>query len=196
MITVLTALLATASAGDVDQMLVGVHVGPSFPLTALDATALPQLEVGYVLPAASYAFDVFATGSFSAPAATGTGTDPRVPGGTFAWELHEREIGIGAGLGYGIGDIDARVRPELAVGPQLVLLHSTLDGNAGAAQFPTATESQVTVGVAGYAGVGVLAGPGRIVARLGVGYAPMKQFVTGKSSTLALSPTLGYRFQF
>lgn len=178
------------------ELTVGVHLGPTIPITALGPTFLPRLEVGIVPGPLDRRLHLFATGTYSQPIARGTVDDPRVPGGTFDWELRQSEVALGLGASFDLLPRGHRVHPEVALAPQLFILGSKVDGSADSNAFGESTERYVQPGLLAAVGCGYGIGPGRLMARVELATAPLIGQTTGKSTTTAIDPTLGYRFYF
>lgn len=174
----------------------GLHLGPTFPLTPLAPTFLPRLEIGFVPSAIGGRLQIFVTGSYASPIARGTTDDSRVPGGSYDWELRQREIALGAGASFDLLPRDAAWHPEVAIAPVLWLLHTSVTGDADSSEFGESTEAYTQAGLLAAAGIGKEIGPGRLILRVEFAMAPLTGQVTGKSSTSAIDPTLGYRMYF
>ena len=178
------------------EITVGLHVGPTIPLSALGVSATPRLEVGLVPGMLKRQLQFVVTGSFAAPVARGTVDDPRVPGGSYDWELHQSEVILGIGAIYDLLPRSATVHPEVEFAPQLYILGTRVDGTADANAFGESKERYVQPGLLVAAGVGYYIGPGRLIGRVEFEMSPLIGEITGKSSTAAINPTVGYRLYF
>lgn len=177
-----------------ETVAIGLHVGPSIPLSPLKLTVLPRLEIGF-MPGGGRLM-LFATGSYAAPVASGTIEDPRVAGGSADWTLRQQEVALGAGIAYRLSNDGAPVHPEIALAPQLYLLETRADGDGDGATFGETREVYAQLGGLVAFGVGVDAGPGRVVGRVEAAMSPLVGAITGRSSTTAITPTVGYRLLF
>lgn len=178
------------------ELTVGLHVGPTIPLSALGISATPRLEVGIVPGMLKRQLQFVVTGSFAAPVAHGTIEDSRVPGGSYDWEMHQSEVIVGVGAIYDLLARSATVHPEIELAPQLYILGTRVDGAADGNAFGESKERYVQPGLLVAAGVGYYVGPGRLIGRVEFEMSPLIGEITGKSSTAAINPTVGYRLYF
>ncbi len=174
--------------------LVGLQFGGTFSLTPLEAAILPRLELGLELPWAQRRFRVVFLGAWTRPAAAGEGTDPRVPEGTWSWEVKQTEGQLALGATVRIPEISDRFVPEVTVAPQLYLLRTQVNGEGGGAPFGESLEEYTRMGFLSSLGVATDLGPGELDLQFAFSTSALDGVVTGDSSTIALSPLLGYRF--
>lgn len=173
---------------------IGVHLGPAIPVGPLELALLPRAEVGVMPLAAHESLTVFVTAAWTAPGASGSGTDARIDGAAYDWSLVQTEVQVGGGLTVRLTKKDAPVHPELSAAPQVVWMRTRADGTASeGGPFGTTRETWVTWGVLGAVGVGVDLGPGRLLLRGEATYSPLAGLITGDTDALILAPTLGYR---
>lgn len=177
-------------------LAIGVHAGPRVPLDALGLAILPRAEVGILVPNLNEHLLVFATVGWTAPPASGDAPDPRVPGGSYAWDLTLNELQIGLGLTLDLAPRGWHVHPELSVAPQLFLLRTRADGRAEGQPFGPYREEWPEWGGMAAVGVGLDVGPGRILVRVEGELAPLDGLITGAFTSVGIAPTLGYRFMF
>lgn len=178
------------------ELTVGLHVGPTIPLSALGVSATPRLEVGLLPGMLKRQLQFVVTGSFAAPVARGTVEDSRVPGGSYDWELHQSEVILGIGAIYDLLPRSATLHPEVELAPQLYILGTKVDGTADGNAFGESKERYVQPGLLVAGGVGYYVGPGRLIGRVEFEMSPLIGEITGKSSTAAINPTVGYRLYF
>jgi hypothetical protein len=179
-----------------DQIAIGVHVGPSIGVTGLGVGLLPRLEVGFMPASLRERLMIFVTGAWSAPGAKGTVSDDRVGGGSYDWTLRQDQIQLGAGAAWRFSEETAKVHPEASLAPQVYFLTTHADGTADGQAFGETTESYANWGLVAAGGVGYDLGPGRLMGRLELAFSPLKGDITGKGSTTAIAPTVGYRVMF
>jgi opacity protein-like surface antigen len=183
-----------APGRDRGQVLLAVKAGGLFaePFSKLGASYVVDLEIGYALPVLKHRLAIALDGAYTAPEASGSGTNPQTTAGSYHWHLQQREAIVGLTLYYRhpVG----RVTPYLGVGPRLFLLQSEIDGSSGATTIHTSSEVSTKVGVGVPLGLGVRLGPGDLFVEGGFAWAPIDHRITGDSNTGALTVSLGYRF--
>jgi hypothetical protein len=193
-----TAAVTTVPARDRGQILIAPKLGVLLPygFSSLRASYLVGLELGYALPVLRHRLAVTLAGEFTAPEASGTGTDPRLDAaaGAYSWHLSQRELILGVSLVYRhrIG----RLVPYAGVGPRLFLLDSRVEGAAGGATISQSSEVSTKVGAGVPVGLGVQLGPGDLFAELELQLAPIDHRTTGSANSGSLSLALGYRLVF
>ncbi len=179
---------------DRGEIQVAVKAGGLFsePFSALGPSYLVDLELGYALPVLHHRLALALDGAYTAPEASGSGTNPQTTAGTYSWHLQQREAILGFTLYYRhpIG----RVTPYVGVGPRLFLLQSEIDGTSGTSTIHTSSEVSTKAGVGVPLGLGVRLGPGDLFVEAGLAWAPIDHHITGDSNTGALTVSLGYRF--
>jgi outer membrane protein with beta-barrel domain len=179
---------------DRGEVLVAAKVGGLFaePFSHLGASYLVDVEIGYALPVLKHQLAIAIDGAYTAPEASGGGTNAQVASGGYTYQLQQREGILGLTLYYRhpIG----RVTPYIGVGPRLFLLQSEVDGAAGTTPIHTSSEVSTKAGVGAPLGVGVRLGPGDLFLEASVLWAPIDHRITGDTNTGALTVSLGYRF--
>lgn len=175
--------------------LVGLQVGGAFSLTPLGAAALPRLELGAELPFADRRFRAVLLSSYALPVAEGGATDARVAGEEWTWRLEQTELCFALAAAVRVPEISEVVVPEFTLGPDLFLLRSRVTGEADA-PFGESVEQYTRLGLYAAAGAAMALGPGELNLQLAFTTSALNGVVTGKSSTAAISPLLGYRLVF
>lgn len=134
--------------------------------------------------------------SYSQHAASGSATNPQVPGGSWTWDLQQQVLvvapGISARYPQGLGP----VVPELLLAPEVAMLQSTVEGEASGSPFGESTEAYTRVGLFAALAGSMELGPGEAVLSLQLTTSALDGEITGDSTTAALAPTLGYRMVF
>jgi len=172
---------------------IGVQFGPGIPLSTLGVAPAPRLELGIELPVWERRLRLFAAGSFMRPIAMGEGKNAYVSGnGNWSYTLRQQEWTVAVGPMLRLPGAGAFV-PEFALAPDLYLLQSTVDGEAGGAPFDESTEQYTRLGVYAAAGGAVRLGPGELTLNLSLSTSGLNGVVTGTASTMALTPWVGYR---
>lgn len=162
-------------------------------------TLTPSLEVGYLLPLPdplNRDLQLFARGSYAAPSADQVvdAGDERVADGTFHYSLTLHQWTLTTGALYRLPVPLSWLRPTVALGLQTVFSRTVVNGDAGDADFATATEDAVDLGVVGSVGADLFVGPGAISVDVDVGYVPADRFVLRATSATAVGLVVGYRF--
>ena len=170
---------------------IGAELGGAFALSPLQPAFAPRLEGGVSLAKGCVRVGLAAAGQW--PTASGSGTDDRVPDGTWTYELHQTELLLQPGVTLAPPVKDWPVTPELGLGPSVAWMKSTIDGTGGGAAFPQSTETSVRVG--GFATLGArrALGPGELSLRGLFEGGSFAGAVTGKASASSVSVLAGYR---
>jgi hypothetical protein len=197
-VAVIALLPSLAAARDRGELLLAPRAGVLLPygFSALGASYLVGVEVGWALPILKHRLAVTVAGDFTAPEASGSASDARLDasGGAYTWHLSQREVILGLSLVYRhpLG----RVTPYAGLGPRLFFLDSRIDGNAGGAHIAQSHEQSTQIGGGAVVGLGVRAGPGDLFCELGVDASPIDHRTTGPSNSGALAIAAGYRVIF
>jgi len=186
---------AEADSGGL-RFRVGVHAGPTIPMSRLRPGVRPRAELVLSGRIQSVELGVFATGAMAGLRQSGEGTDPQLAAGTYTWELRQREISLAMGAFVRLGELAVGLHPELLVAPQWYLLRTRSDGESGGEPFGQSEESWSAAGIMVATGLSRQLGPGEIVGRVEWTMAPMKSVQTGDSHLSSIAPTLGYRLVF
>ena len=190
------ALPTLATAGEAAGPYAGVHVGGTVPLSPLKATWAPMVEAGVRLPALNDGLAIWGTAWWRQPLTFGEVTDDRFGSGSFQYEVQQDELNFGLGLAWVGTALELPVTPEVGVGPTVYLLRSTAYGAQNGNGFGENTEEYTRVGVQGYIAGNLALGPGELTLRLQMAASGFGGVVTGKASTAAFEPMLGYRLTF
>lgn len=172
----------------------GVHLPQiSNPLeTSFDAL----LKVGWALPFVERRFQLFVDLAYTQPQVSVTGSDGRVPGGSFTSTTLLRDFAVSAGLCFFILSPSKPLVPYVSAGARVHFLRAETNGSAGGARFGEYVETDTRVGGVFAAGAGYRVGPGRILGELVFNYLPVDQRLTGASNASSLSVLLGYGLFF
>lgn len=172
----------------------GVHLPQiANPLeTSFDAL----LKVGYGLPFWQRRVQLFVDLSYTQPSTTSTGSDARLPGGTFSSVTTVRDLATSFGAQVFILPPSRLVVPYLSAGVRVHFLKVETNGEAGGAAFGPYTETDTRAGGVFAAGAGLRLGPGRVLAELVFNVLPVDQRLTGASNASSLSVLLGYGLFF
>ena len=201
MLLVSSAALAQAQETQVPPakpFMVSLEAGVHFPQianplqTSLDAV----LKVGFGLPFLERRLQIFLDLSYTQPIVTVTGSDARVPTGTFTTTTVLRDVATTLGLCFFILEPSRVLVPFVSAGARVHFLHAETTGLAGSSSFGTWKETDTRFGGVFAAGVGYQLGPGRVLAELTLSVLPVDQRLTGLSNASALSVLLGYGLFF
>jgi len=173
--------------------LLGAKVGGIAPFNGLSPNARVGVELGYFFPVATGSLGFAADVDFAAPKSHGTKTgDPRVPGGTYDWHLTEQQLAFMPVVMYRFTVLKPVV-PYAGIGPRINFLRSSVKGSSGGMTIDETTEQSTAVGVGIPLGAELKLGPGSLLAELLFEYSKLNHVATGKTSTVGLSLSLGYR---
>jgi opacity protein-like surface antigen len=188
------AKTSDAPAAHRSGVLLGGKVGGLVPFGGLSPNARVGVEAGYVFPFCGGCFGAALDVDFAAPKAHGSNpNDPRVNGGSYNWHLTEQELSFMPVLMYRLTSIKA-VTPYAGIGPRILLLRSTVKGDANGSPIAETTEQSTKVGVGIPLGVEIPAGPGDLMAELLFEYGSLNHRATGTTNSGGLNLMLGYRF--
>lgn len=183
-------------------------VAPAFEVSLKFGLHLPQLanplttsfdavlKVGYGLPFLERRLQLFLDLGYTQPSVTVTGSDARVPGGTFTATTTLRDFATTLGLCFFILEPSRVLVPYLSAGARVHFLSAETDGSAGGASFGGWRETDTRFGGVFAAGAGYRLGPGRVLAELTFNVLPVDQRLTGVSNASSLSLLVGYGLLF
>lgn len=169
-----------------------LHVGATVPFTPLSSNATVRLEAGAFLPMVGERIAPIVMGAYSAPVFNGEATDERL-GDAYTVNVRQKELMIGIGATVRLFEADRRVNPELTVAPQLQFLETVATGTSAGGAIGTTRERYAKLGFLVAAGVGIGLGPGTLTIQVGYAGTGLDGVLTGKSTTGAFNPTVGYR---
>ena len=193
----LGGLLAAAPAlAEPASFVLGLQAGPTFAVAPLDMTVLPRVTVGVELPPAQRRFRLWGGAAWQPPRRSGDANDPRVPGGSFDYELMQQELIVGGGVAFAITNPEGPVVLDVELGPQAFLFESKVNGNAGGEEFGEHREVYTRLGLLGGLGLRLPAGPGEFAIQALVTTSRLDERITGPTQSTAFSPSAGYRFVF
>lgn len=181
---------------------------PSFEVSLKGGVHLPQianplttsfdavLKVGYGLPFIERRLQLFLDLGYTQPSVTVTGSDARVPGGTFTATTTLRDLSTTLGLCFFILEPSRPLVPYVSAGARVHFLSAETDGSAGGATFGGWKETDTRFGGIFALGAGYRLGPGRVLAELTLNVLPVDQRLTGVANASSLSVLLGYGLFF
>lgn len=181
---------------------------PAFEVSLKAGVHLPQianplqtsfdgvLKLGYGLPFLQRRLQAFVDFGYTQPSVTVTGSDARVPGGTFTSTTILRDFGLSLGLAFFILEPSRALVPYVSAAVRLHLLLAETSGEAGGSPFGGWQETDTRLGAAFAAGAGYRLGPGRVLGELAFNIVPVEQRLTGSSNASSMSLLLGYGLFF
>lgn len=186
---------APAAGKKLSAITVALKFGGLFPqpFAELGTSYLVTLEGGYWF-AMKRRLGVTLELGYTAPTASGSESDARVPGGSYDWDLQQRELILGASVLYRLPM--GKLTVYGGIGPRLFMLDSHVDGSAGGQAIKESTEQSTKFGFGVPIGAGFRLGPGDLVGELLMAFSSLDHKVTGDANTGALSFSLGYRLGF
>lgn len=200
LLTALAALLFAPAAAAQDPappprgaFLADAKVGGALAFGGLDPNIRPAIGLGYLFPWKNQSFAAQLQVDYASFRAKGSDTDPRVNGGSYAWELNEQTLVFFPWAMYRITSL-GRVVPFVGIGPRVYLLRSNIQGTAAGGPLPETKEQSTELGLGIPFGAEFKLGPGALLGELLLEYGPLKHRITGSSNTGALTLFLGYRF--
>ncbi len=177
--------------------IVGLKIGVLLPqaFSPLSTSYYVEAEAGYLLPFARRLIAVTASISFTSPGTSNTGTDPRLPGGVYSYDVTQQQLTFGLSV---LAKIPlGRIVPYIGAGPRFFLLKTSSSGQAGPAGqtvlIPETTETSTEIGVGVPLGVDILLGPGRLFGEAQLLWAATGQRSTGAGSVGSIILGAGYR---
>lgn len=179
--------------GDRGGGILGAKVGAYLPqvFSPLQTSYFVEVEGGYVLPYLHRLFAVTASAAFSSPTVDGGGADPRLPGGSYSYNVTQQQLVLGLSVSAKIPL--GRFVPYVGIGPRLFLVRTASRGQAGPSSIPETVETSTEAGVGAPIGLDILLGPGRLFAEGQLLWAGTQQRSTGPAALGAIALALGYR---
>lgn len=186
-----------ADAPDRHVLSVGLKAGAVFPqLTSTFGTTFAVgVDAGYRLPFLGSRFGLVAGLGYSQPTASGDGDDPRL-GGSYSWQAVQRQLIVDVGAIARLNEEQSDWNLGLVLGPRLLFLFTTVDGEGGGEPFGEHFEPASSMGLfVGGQGEYRL-GPGAIVGEVDLGTSFQNLRSTGDLTLVSIAALIGYRFDF
>lgn len=196
-----TAAVAPARAADaVEKNVVslGLKGGVAFPQLAssLGTTFHVHLEAAYHFPVWGSRLGIMAAVGYSQPSASGSGEDPRLPDGTYEWEMTQRQTTLDLGLILKFFHRESDFNLGLCAGARIVFLSTLTSGAAGGEPFGEHDEQATLPGMFAGLQAEYLLGPGALFGEVSFGATFEDLRTTGELMVPALGVLAGYRFVF
>lgn len=192
---------ASASAQDAPPpqatggaFMADAKIGGVLAFGGLDPNVRPAIGLGYMFGWKNRSIAAQLQVDYASFKAKGSDQDPRVVGGSYAWDLTEQTLVLFPWAMYRFTSL-GRLVPFAGIGPRMYMLRSNIKGSAAGGPLPETKEQSTNVGLGIPFGAEFKLGPGGLLGELLLEYGPLDHKVTGSSNTGALSLFLGYRFQ-
>jgi len=176
--------------------IVGAKVGGGIGTSEFGATFVLELEVGYALPFANRALELFVSGQYTQPETDGVegSPNPSLPGdGSFKYEVTQQELSWTLGALYRIDIGSDLLMPYGGAGARMYMLNTKVKGDASGEAFGENEETQNDFGLVLLAGVDIFLGPGALLAELSWGYAALDGYIMRDTDVGQLNLAVGYR---
>jgi len=184
---------AAASPRTPWKLAVTPRFGVTIPTSKLGAFVIGGVQIDYVPAVVSHRLMLGLDLSLTRPSYDGTVMDPRIPGGSATYAIHETEMVVGFTAAYRLLPIDSALVPWLGGGPVLHVLE-TNETTALAPGENTATSTEL--GLELFVGADYRVGPGYLVGDLRMVYSKLDHVLTGSTNAGKLAVEAGYRFVF
>lgn len=181
-----------------DRLLIlGLRAGIGVPslFNELGVSYDLSLEVGVILPILDGRLAISADLGYSAPGATGSGTDARVgtSGGTWTYDVTNERLVVSLGPVFRILPPGSMFVPYIGVLGRVYFVRTTANGTGAGQPFGENVETSNAFGVVGALGGELRLGPGAALLELQLGWAGMDQKITGSTTAGVFAAQLGYR---
>lgn len=191
-LTTLESQAETNATPDRGAIIAAGKIGGIVPFSKLSFFANGAVELGYSF-GPKRSFMAFLEASYTVPTADGKGTDSRIPGAQWKWDLWQKQLVLQPTFAYRITGLSRTLTPYVGIGPRIYFLQTVTEGSADGEAFGTTTERSTKLGVGLPLGVEWKLGPGNVLAEFQFQWAPLDHRITGESNLGAATLYLGYR---
>jgi outer membrane protein W len=182
------------AAQDESAGILAAKLGGILPFNKLGPFVTGGIELGYVFGGTNRSIVALLDLTYSAPPASGTESDERVPEDEYEWELTHKQLVLQPTFLYRFTTADpGGVTPYVGIGPRLYLLENVMVGSAGSEQLGETTERSTKLGVGLPLGAEFALGQGGLFAELLLQWGPLDHGITGDTHLASASLLLGYR---
>ena len=184
--------------GDQNIITLGLKGGVGLPQlsSALDTTFCVHLEAAYQFPFWGSRLGLITSLGYTQPAASGSGSDPRLPGGEYTWETTQRQTTWDIGVLVKVMEHSSPWNLGMVVGARIVFLSTLTSGEAGDEPFGEHDEQATLPGMFAGAQGEYRLGPGAVFLELSLGMSFQDLRTTGDLTVMELGVLAGYRFSF
>ena len=187
----------SASTDNSGAFLAAGKIGGIASFNGLSPFLIGGVELGYVFSGTKRRIGVLLDVSYTAPKADGTEKETfnpsRVPGGTYDWELRQKELVFQPTFLYRLTGISGTITPYVGVGPRIYLVQDVTRGSSGGKTFTDSTEHSTKLGFGIPLGAELALGPGGVFAEFLFQWGPLAHQTTGDTHLGSASLMLGYR---
>jgi hypothetical protein len=184
--------------GGQNVITLGLKGGVGLPQlsSALDTTFCVHLEVAYQFPFWGSRLGLITSLGYTQPAASGSGSDPRLPGGEYSWETTQRQTTWDIGVLVKVMERASPWNLAMAAGARIGFLSTLTSGEAGGEPFGEHDEQATLPGMFVGAQGEYRLGPGAVLLDLSLGMSFQDLRTTGDLTVAELGILAGYRFSF
>ncbi len=184
--------------GDKNVITLGLKGGVGLPQlsSALDTTFCVHLEAAYQFSFWGSRLGLITSVGYTRPTGSGSGSDPRLPGGEYTWETTQRQTSLDIGMLVKFMERTSPWNLGVAVGARIVFLSTLTSGEAGGESFGEHDETATLPGVFLGAQGEYRLGPGALFLELSLGMSFQDLHTTGDLTVMELGVLAGYRFSF
>ncbi len=189
---------AETAAESPNVLGLGVKGGVGLPQigSELDTSFQVKLEAFYLLPVLGSRLGLVTSAGYSQPEAAGSGSDERLPGGSYSWEMTQRQTTWDIGVMGRLQPWSSDWNIGLSAGFELLFLSTLTDGEADGEPFGEHDERATLPGVFAAVTGEYRLGPGALFAELVFSATFQDLTTTGDLTASALAILLGYRVGF
>ncbi|MGE5181472.1 MAG: hypothetical protein ACM31C_05400 [Acidobacteriota bacterium] len=187
---------ATATSSQpATQWTAGVEprFGVMLPTSKLRAMVVGGLEVDVALPPANHQLVLGIDLALTRPSYDATAMDPRLPGGSTSYTIHQTEVVAGLTAQYRFTPAGSPLVPFVGAGPILHML-KTNETDIAAPGENTATQTKLGLELVG--GLDIQAGPGLVCGELRFLYSGLDTPLAGATNAGYIALAAGYRLVF
>ena len=198
----LGVILGPFQAAADSGLVAGAKVGAGFgqPFGPFGAALVPELEVGYALPALDGDLVPFIAASYAAPRTESEAEadeHERLPGdGVMRYDIVHQQLVLTLGARYFLPVGPEAISPYAAGGARLYLMRTQVSAEAGGEDFGYNEETDTRLGLHLALGTEMALGPGAALLELGMGYARIDGYVLRDTNAGAMTVAVGYRLFF
>jgi hypothetical protein len=167
-------------------------IGGIAPFSKLSFFAHGAVELGYAF-GSKRRFMTYLEASYTVPTADGKGTDARVPGETWKWEIWQKQLVLQPTFAYRMTAFSPSLTPYVGIGPRVYFLETVTEGSADGEALGTTSEQSTKLGIGLPLGIEWKLGPGNVLGEFQFQWAPLDHRITGETNLGAATLFLGYR---
>ncbi len=167
--------------------------GVMLPTSKLHAMVVGGLEIDVALPPANHQLVLGLDLALTRPSYDATVMDPRLPGGSTTYTIHQTELVAGLTAQYRFAPAGSALVPFVGAGPMLHML-KTNETDMAAPGENTATQTKLGLELVG--GLDIQAGPGLVCGEVRFLYSGLDTPLAGATNAGYIALAAGYRLVF